>query len=38
MTKRNARWIRGGKGSSHLSSGIVHNHIGKESKNKMSPI
>jgi hypothetical protein len=38
MTKRKVRWIRGGKGSNYLSSGTFHNHIGKCSKNKMSPI
>jgi hypothetical protein len=38
MTKRNAIWIRGRKDSSHLSSGIVHSHIGKGGKHKMSPI
>jgi hypothetical protein len=27
--KRKERWIRGRKDSSHLSSGIVHSHIGK---------
>jgi len=38
MTKINVRWIRGRKDSSHLSSGIVHNHICKGNKQKMSPI
>jgi hypothetical protein len=38
MKKRKATWIRGRKDSSHLSLGTVHNHINKESKNKVNLI
>jgi hypothetical protein len=36
--KNKSKMIRGRKDSSHLSSRIVHNHIGKAIKHKMSPI
>jgi len=38
MKKINAIWIKGRTYSNHLSSGIVHNHICKGKKQKMSPI
>jgi len=38
MIKRKVRWIRGRKDSTHLSSGIVRNPIGKGNKYKIIPI